>query len=75
MIMGTEIGMLHRIRRECPDVAVYAASQLADCPNMKLNTLEKMLWSLEDMEHVVSVDPAVAEGAGRAIERMLEITP
>ena len=75
VIMGTEIGMLHRIRTECPEVSVYPASRLADCPNMKLNTLEKMVWSLEDMEHGVSVDPGVAEGAKRALERMLEITP
>jgi quinolinate synthase len=75
VIVGTETGMLHRIRKECPNVKVYPASTLADCPNMKLNTLEKMVWSLEDMEHRVTVEQAVAEGARRAIERMLEITP
>ena len=75
VIMGTEVGMLHRMRKECPQVGIYPASELADCPNMKLNTLEKMVWSLEDMEHEVSVDPAVSEEARRAIERMLELTP
>lgn len=75
IIMGTEIGMLHRIRKECPHVKVYPATELADCPNMKLNTLEKMVWSLEDMEYRVTVGPAVTQGARRAIERMLEITP
>lgn len=75
VIMGTEIGMLHRIKRECPDVKVYPASPLADCPDMKLNMLEKMVWSLEDDEYKVSVAPEIAEGAKRAIERMLEITP
>ncbi len=75
VIMGTEIGMLHRIRKECPGVEIYPASPLADCPNMKLNTLEKVIWSLEDMEYRVTVDPAVADGAKRAIEKMLEITP
>jgi quinolinate synthase len=75
VIMGTEIGMLHRIRRECPQVKVYPASDLADCPNMKLNTLEKMVWSLEDMIGRVTVNPEVADGAKEAIERMLEITP
>ena len=75
VIMGTEIGMLHRIRKECPGVKIYPASELADCPNMKLNTLEKVAWSLEDMEYRVTVDSAVAEGAKRAIEKMLEITP
>jgi quinolinate synthase len=42
---------------------------------MKLNTLEKVAWSLEDMEHRVTVDAAVADGAKRAIDRMLDITP
>ncbi len=75
VIIGTEIGMLHRIRKQCPDVKLYPASQLADCPNMKLNTLQKLLWSLEDMQFEVKVDPAVAAGAKDAIERMLEVTP
>jgi quinolinate synthase len=67
--------LIHRIQKECPDVKIYPASRLADCPNMKLNTLEKVVWSLEDDEYKVSVEPEVAEGARQSIERMLEITP
>jgi len=74
VIMGTEVGMKHRIEKECPSVTIIPASELADCPNMKLNTLEKMLWSLEGMEYKVEVDSAVAEGAKRAIDRMMEVT-
>jgi len=73
IIVGTEIGLLHRLRKDSPDKAFIEASPLADCPNMKLNTLEKMVWSLEDMAYQVTVPPEVAAPARRAIERMLEI--
>jgi len=71
-IVGTEVGLLHRLRKENPDKAFYAATPLSDCPNMKLNTVEKMVWSLEDMQYEVTVPEEVAAGARKAIERMLE---
>jgi len=73
-IIGTEIGLLHRLRKENPDNVFYPASPLADCPNMKLNTLEKMVWALEDMAYEITVPEAVASKARRAIERMIEIS-
>jgi len=72
IIVGTEIGLLHRLRKDSPGKAFLEVSPLADCPNMKLNTLEKMVWSLEDMEYRVTVPAEVAGPARRAIERMLE---
>ena len=72
-IIGTEIGMLHPLRKQNPGKAFYAASTLADCPNMKLNTIEKMVWALEDMAHRVEVPPETAARARGAIERMLAI--
>ena len=71
-IIGTEIGLLHRLRKESPGKSFFPVTPLADCPNMKLNTLEKMVWSLEDMAYEVRVPEAVAAGARKAIERMLE---
>jgi quinolinate synthase len=41
---------------------------------MRLNSLEKMVWALEDLEHEVKVPPEIAAPARRAIERMLQIT-
>lgn len=73
-IIGTENGMLYRLSREVPGKRFHPASPVSDCPTMKLHTLEKIIWSLEDMEHRVTVEPAIAEKARRAIERMLEIT-
>ncbi len=72
-IIGTEMGLLHRLQKENPSKEFYPASRLADCPNMKLNTIEKMVWSLEDMIYKVEVPPDVAEGARAAIRRMLEL--
>ncbi len=72
-IIGTEIGLLHRLKRENPDKIFYPASELADCPDMKLATLEKIYWSLRDMEYEVSVPEKIALRARRPIERMLEI--
>jgi len=73
-IIGTEIGILHRLKKENPDKTFVEASKLADCPNMKLNTLEKVLWSLEDMFYPVTVPPEIARRALKSIQRMLEIT-
>ena len=72
-IIGTEIGMLHRLEKENPQKKFYPASTLSDCHSMKLNNLEKILWSLEDMIYPVEVPPDIARQAKRSIDRMLEI--
>jgi len=72
-IIGTEVGMLHRLRKENPDKAFFPASVLADCPDMKLNTLEKILWSLEDMVCEVKLPEDIITRARDAIERMIRI--
>jgi len=72
-IIGTEIGILHRLKKENPQRKFYPASNLVDCHSMKLNNLEKILWSLEDMLYPVEVPPDIAQRAKRSIDRMLEI--
>jgi len=72
-IIGTEIGIIHRLKKENPGKIFYPASELGDCPSMKLNSLEKILWSLEDMVYEVKVPEGTAARARRTIERMLEI--
>ncbi|MDR3211295.1 MAG: quinolinate synthase NadA [Planctomycetota bacterium] len=72
-IIASEIGMLHPLRRENPDKVFYPLTEVADCPNMKLNTLEKILWALEDMEPEVTVPPDIARQAFQPIKRMLEL--
>jgi quinolinate synthase len=73
-IVGTEVGILHRLKKESPAKVFYPAAEEAACEFMKLNTLEKLLASLEDLEVRVTVPPEIAKKARRAIERMLEIS-
>jgi len=72
-IIGTEIGMLDRLRRERPDARFWPATTLADCPNMKLNTLEKIAWELEDLANPVRLPEETLRAARKPIERMVEI--
>jgi quinolinate synthase len=60
-IIGTEIGILHRLKKENPDKEFFPVTEIADCPNMKLNTLQKIVWSLEDMIYEVQVPDDIAD--------------
>jgi quinolinate synthase len=73
-IIGTEIGICHTLRKQNPGKQIIPVSPLADCPNMKLTTVEKILWSLEELKFEVTIPDQVAEGAQQAIERMLEVS-
>ncbi|MFH1823943.1 MAG: quinolinate synthase NadA [Candidatus Firestonebacteria bacterium] len=73
IIVGTEVGMLHRLRKEFPDKVFYPASELAICPNMKKNTLEKVLWALEEMKNEVKVSEDIRQKAKKSIDKMIEI--
>jgi quinolinate synthase len=72
-IIATENGLLNRLRTQHPEKRFYPASAHASCHHMQRNTLEKVLRSLVTMQHVVTVDPALAQRAVKPIERMLEI--
>ncbi|HOJ92445.1 MAG TPA: quinolinate synthase NadA [Dictyoglomaceae bacterium] len=72
-IIGTEVGLLYRLRRENPDKEFILASPLAVCPNMKKITLEKILCTLENMEPQVKVPETIREKALKPIERMLSL--
>ncbi|MCE5283189.1 MAG: quinolinate synthase NadA [Deltaproteobacteria bacterium] len=73
IIVGTEPGIIHRLKKENPDKIFHPISDEVICPNMKRTTLEKVLWSLEDMQHVIEVPEPIAERARRAIETMLKV--
>lgn len=74
-IIATEHGILHTLRKENPGKEFFPASQRAVCPNMKRITLEKVLWSLEDMKHHITVPADVAAKARLALERMIQVVP
>jgi quinolinate synthase len=73
-VIATELGVCHTLRQQNPEKTIVQITNLADCPNMKLNTLEKVAWSLEDMQYEVEIPEAVAVPARRAIERMLAVS-
>jgi len=74
-IIGTEIGILHRMRKENPGKVFYPASERATCPNMKLTTLEKVLWSLEEMGFEVTVPADIMQKAKTCLQRMIDYKP
>ncbi len=72
-IVGTELGLIYRLKQDNPDKEFYPASERAICPNMKLTTLEKVLWALEELKDEVKVSDTIRKKARLAIERMLAI--
>jgi len=72
IIIGTEIGILHRLRKENPGKKFIPASEQAICPTMKLITLENVLWSLENMVHQVKIPEIIRLRAKAAVDKMLE---
>ena len=75
MVVGTEVGIIHRLRKENPGKKFIPVSEQAICPNMKLITLEKVLWSLEEMSPEVKVPREVRLKAIAAVDRMLQAKP
>lgn len=79
-IVATESGILHEMRKSCPDKTFIPAppadSTCAcnDCSYMKLNTLGKLYNALKYELPEIHVDPAVAEAARKPIERMLAMS-
>ncbi|MBQ4480527.1 MAG: quinolinate synthase NadA [Victivallales bacterium] len=72
-IIGTECGILHRMRKENPDKAFYPLEPAVLCPNMKRITLEDVLNSLRDMSPAVELEEEVLRRARAPIDRMLEV--
>jgi quinolinate synthase len=72
-IVGTEEGILHRLRKENPTKKFYLAYEGAICPNMKLTTLDRIYVSLKEEKHLVTVPEAVAKKARASLERMFAV--
>jgi len=72
-IVATEVGILYRLRKAYPDRRFLAADERASCQYMKVTTLPKVLRSLREMQHRITVPPDIAERARLAIERMVSI--
>jgi quinolinate synthase len=70
-VMVTECSMADNVQAELPDVEFVKPCNL--CPHMKRITLPKILDSLVYLKEEVTVDPAVAAKARRAVERMVHL--
>jgi quinolinate synthase len=73
-IVGTEGGVLHRLRLDSPEKKFILGYKEAVCPNMKLNTLDRIYAALKEEKHIVRVPEPVAEQARKALERMLDLS-
>jgi len=73
MIVGTEVGIIHRLKKENPGKRFIPISEQVICTNMKLITLEKVLWSIEDMDPEVKVPEGIRLKAKAAVDKMLKI--
>ena len=71
-MLVTECSMASNISDALPEVDFVGPCNM--CPYMKKITLEKILWSLHTMQGAVEVDPGVAEGARRAVQRMIDLS-
>jgi len=74
-IIATETGMIHALQKQNPVAEFIAASERAICPNMKKITIEKVLWSLEDMQYKITIPAEIRAKAKKALDRMVEILP
>jgi len=70
-IIGTEIGIIHRMQKENPDKKFIPASELCVCPNMKMTTLESVYEALRDMKNEVNLGKNVIKRAKSAITLMM----
>lgn len=72
VMLVTECSMAANVAEELPEVELTKPCNA--CPYMKMITLEKVLWSLHTMTEPVEVDPAIAENARVAVERMIDLS-
>ena len=80
LIVGTETGILHQMRKAAPKKTLIAAPfegeescKCNECPHMKLNTLEKLYLCLRDLKPELVMDPELRRKALIPLERMLAL--
>ena len=72
-IVGTELGIIYKLKRDNPDKEFYVPTDQFVCANMKLTTLGWLARSLEQMVYRIEVPEEIAAGARKALARMLEV--
>ena len=80
LIVATEEGVLHQMRREAPGKMFIPAPPEDEscacnqCPHMRRNTLEKLYLALRDLKPTIEMDEALRVAAKRPIDKMLEMS-
>ncbi|MGA9099388.1 MAG: quinolinate synthase NadA [Methanotrichaceae archaeon] len=72
-IIGTEVGMIYRLKKDNPEKEFYPLSENAVCQNMKKTSLDKVLKALQRLEPRVTVPEEIADRARKSIEGMLAV--
>lgn len=72
-IIGTEMGVLYRMKKDSPHKVFYIMSQGLVCPNMKKTKLKNVYEALRDMKHNIELDEEIRIKAKKSLDRMLEI--
>lgn len=72
-IIGTEMGVLYKLKKDNPGKTFYLLSPCLICPNMKKTSLESVYNALNEMKYEINVDPQISAKARRALDRMLEL--
>lgn len=72
-IIGTEMGVLYKLRRDNPGKVFYMMSQGMVCPNMKKTSLKSIYEALSEMKYRIELDEDVRVRAKKSLDRMLQI--
>ena len=72
-IIGTELGIFYPLKKNNPDKQFFPASEKMICQDMKLITLEKVLYSLKNLSPRITVQEDIRKKSLKALNRMIEI--
>ena len=70
-IVGTEIGIMHRLKKENPDKIFHPLRKDMVCPNMKKTNLENILMALKEMKNIIKVPEEIRVPAKQTLDKML----
>ena len=73
-VIATEQGVVDRLKRDYPNKEIIPVKNNIVCPNMKMTSLEDILYVLETEENEIIVDNNIAQKAVRCLDRMLEVS-
>jgi len=72
-IIGTEMGVLFRLREDNPDKEFYLLSQGLICPNMKRTKLISVYNALKEMKHRIEIEDSILIRAKSSLDRMMQV--